>query len=93
MNATFVRELDDMRGSATLWKLSEPYTLRKWDDETGQSVEYIVTSAVEAPFSGPETYVFPANEAGEIVDWGDLPGSFRGSLDQVKALHDFMELT
>lgn len=43
--------------------------------------EYVVASAVDVPYSGPETYIFPANRDGKIVDWGELNGSMRGTLD------------
>jgi hypothetical protein len=42
--------------------------------------KYVITSASDVGPSGPETYVFPSNEKGEIIDWGELPGSYRGDL-------------
>jgi hypothetical protein len=30
---------------------------------------------------GPETYAFPADEAGEILSWAELPGSMKVTLD------------
>lgn len=84
----FIRDLTEgWTGTAKLWRVDPPI---KWghhfeDDEGGES-EYVVTSATVALFSGPETYVFPANADGEVVDWGELPGSFRGSLDHDAAI-------
>jgi len=43
--------------------------------------KYVITSASDIRISGPETYMFASNEEGEIVDWSELPGSYRGSLD------------
>lgn len=37
-------------------------------------------------FSGPETYIFPADKTGEIVNWSELDGSFKGGLDHEQAL-------
>ena len=48
--------------------------------------EYVVVSAADVMYSGPETYIFGADENGEVVDWLELPGSFRGKLDHVAAL-------
>jgi hypothetical protein len=48
--------------------------------------EYIVVSAIVAMFSGPETYIFGANETGKITDWSELKGSYRGGLDHDLAL-------
>ena len=50
---------------------------------------WVVTCAVYA-FSGPETYVVPANAAGKITDWGELPGSFRGALDHDAAIDGYV---
>jgi len=35
---------------------------------------------------GEETYIFPADENGKVVNWGGLNGSMDGSLDYKKAL-------
>lgn len=50
---------------------------------------YVVVSAavVESGLGGgPETYIFPADAAGNIVSWSHLKGSFRGGLDHTRAL-------
>lgn len=47
---------------------------------------YVIVSTAVVPFSGPETYVFGADEGGKIVDWIELKGSFRGRLDHDEAL-------
>lgn len=58
------------------YKLSKPLD--------GHSI--VVVSAVNAPFSGPETYIFPGDEDGKVTDWGELDGSYRGGLDHEEAL-------
>ncbi len=92
MKATFVRDLPVTRTGATqkLWKLDEPYILTDWDDNPTGTTEYVITSAVNALFDGPETYVFPANETGEPTSWGELDGSFRGALDHDRAITGFV---
>jgi hypothetical protein len=83
--AIFIRDLPTTRTGATqkLWRLSEPLV-----DEVGKGFNYVVTSAVNAPFSGsgPETYIFPADTTGKVLDWLELPGSFRGALDHERAI-------
>ena len=79
--ATMLEEMTGMNGRANLYRLSE--ALESYD---GNKYEYVVVSAVDVPFSGPETYIFGADENGEIVNWMELPGSFRGALDHNEAL-------
>lgn len=50
------------------------------------SGEYVRVSATVVPFSGAETYIFPADESGQVIDWGELDGSYRGGLDHAEAL-------
>ncbi len=50
--------------------------------------EYVVVSAVVALYSGPETYIFPADETGHITGYGELDGSYRGGLSHETALRD-----
>lgn len=90
MEATFIRDVKPATGQMKLYKLSEPYDVRDYDGDVEQTIEYIVVSATVAPFSGPETYIFPADESGTIVDWGELPGSMRGTLSHDAALSAFL---
>lgn len=50
--------------------------------------EYVVVSAIYAPFTGPETYIFESDDSGEIVDYVDLEGSYQGGLCHTKALRN-----
>ena len=79
--ATPVKQLGDFNGYAMLYRLSEAL-----EDYDGCKHEHVVVSAVDVMFSGPETYIFGADENGEIVNWMELPGSFRGALDHNEAL-------
>ena len=65
-----------------LYRLSPPL------EYEGNSHEYVIVSAILSPFSGPETYIFPSNEQGEVTSWGELPGSTRGILNHKKALRN-----
>lgn len=57
-------------------------------DGQQQHWDYVVVSAANVPFSGPETYIFGADSSGEIVDWTELDGSFKGGLDHEQALRN-----
>lgn len=84
--ATLIKEgLPDFTGQANLYRLDPPIAA---DDSEKGPWEYVVTSAVVAPYTGPETYIFASDENGEVVDWGELNGSYRGALDHEQALRN-----
>ena len=74
--ATFKKRLETFTGDAALYELSEPlkpYAI----DENDSEYNYVVVSAAIA-WGGPETYIFGADESGNVLDWLELPGSIRG---------------
>lgn len=77
-------------GDARLYKLSEPveYTTLNYESRKYETLDtsHVIVSAVNALYTGPETYIFPANENGKLIDWMELPGSFRGDQDHHRAL-------
>ncbi len=88
-SAKFIKKCDWGTGDARLYELSEPVEYDKpWDEEDppAKMTKYIAVSAANVPFSGPETYIFPADENGEVLKWGELDGSFKGDMDHIKAL-------
>lgn len=56
-------------------------------------VEYVVVSALPAAFDTgePETYIFESDESGKVLDWSELPGSFRGGLDEDRAIQGLID--
>jgi hypothetical protein len=88
--AKFVKDLDEFTGHAVLYHLNDPLLqeIYNWDNDETTYVphEYVIVSTATVPFSGPETYIFPANEQGEVVDWGELNGSRRGSYSHAEVL-------
>lgn len=56
-----IRELSEMRAGAS------QVLVKKGE-------QYFVVSSVVAMFSGFETLVFPANEAGEVTSWSAVAG-------------------
>lgn len=84
--ATFVKDVSaSFRGTAKLFRLSPPLKEEDWDGEITEH-EYVVVSGTHAMFSGPETYIFPSDSEGEVTQWGELNGSFRGDIDIERAL-------
>lgn len=79
--AKFIRDLDGFTGTASLYRVSPPMR-SGWTDEYYGFV--IVSAAMVSDV--PETYIFGADEDGEVLHWLELPGSFRGALDHVAAL-------
>jgi hypothetical protein len=81
--ATFVKNLDGFNGNATLYRVNPPLKSYSGEDEYA----LVVVSAVVA-FGYPETFIFGADEDGEVMNWLELPGSFKGALDHTRALRD-----
>jgi hypothetical protein len=82
--ATPVRDIPGWTGRARLYRLDPPLA-----DYDGRTWEYVIVSATDVPFSGPETYIFPSDGPDAKVqpaDWGEMPGSFKGALDHAAAL-------
>ena len=62
---------------------------RDWDTgEITKETKYVLVSAVNVMFSGPETYIFPCDKEGNVLNWGELDGSMRRTLDHEKALRN-----
>lgn len=70
------RAIPGYNGVANLYRCEPPL----------EGHEYVVVSAAEVMFIGPETYIFPGNAEGEVTDLGELGGSYRGGLDHARAL-------
>lgn len=50
--------------------------------------KYVIVSAVMAILSGPETFIFPSNKDGDITEFGELNGSYKGGLSHQIALEN-----
>lgn len=48
--------------------------------------DYIVVSAVK--FFSAETEIFPSDEFGRILDWVEMPGSYKGGCEHKQALRN-----
>lgn len=80
MKATFLRPVPQYKvapgAAAYVYRLDPPL----------DGHEFVRVSAVSVPFSGPETFIFPSDAHGEVLDWHQLPGSLKGALDHAAAL-------
>jgi len=82
MKAKFIKDVsENFTGIAKLYSVNPPVK-----DYEGNEYNYVVSSGTNVMFSGPETYVFPADENGNVLDWGELDGSFKGSIDCEQAI-------
>ena len=85
--AIFIKKLKGYRGDARLYKLSTPIKEDAYGDE--RNANYVVVSGVLAYDTGiEETYIFESDIEGNIKDYAELDGSFKGSIDHEKALNN-----
>ena len=54
-------------------------------DGVEHTTNYVIVSAVHDHLIN-ETFIFPADESGSVIDWGELDGSLRGATSHQKAL-------
>jgi len=91
MPATLIRnKVAGFRGSAKLYRVEPPvaYSVYTGGGLVESKTDHVIVSAVPAAFDTgeSETYIFPADPSGEILNWGELEGSFRGDMDHDRAL-------
>lgn len=86
--ATLIKSLPTSATGATqaLYLMHPPIKEDGYSEDDYALWNYVVVSAVNAFDTGDETYIFPANEKGEIVSWGELDGSMKGTRSHAEAL-------
>lgn len=77
--------LPKFRGHAALYKMNPPLVETNYEGVVTEHA-FVVVSATDVMYSGPETYIFAADQDGHIEDGGELDGSYRGGLDHDLAL-------
>lgn len=77
--------LPDLRGDARLYRVEPEVAYIAMGGEELLS-NYVVVSGVDNIYAC-ETYIFPADARGHVLDWGELPGSFQGYIDHEEALN------
>jgi hypothetical protein len=83
--ATKIKTLDDWRGDAALYRLSEPLDGNEYVVVSAATLQSLVSFELEA-WQATETYIFGADRSGKVTDWGELDGSLKGTLDHAEAL-------
>ena len=90
ITAAFLRQLDTFNGNARLYELSSEigYDIDWETEEPAAHTRFVAVSAVNVPFSGIETYIFPADADGNVLNWLELDGSQKGTLSHAIAIRD-----
>ena len=83
--ATYVGPGKSGHADQRVYRLDPPIEWSPGLDEPTETTEYVVVSAVDESWA-TETYIFPSDASGEILDWLELDGSFRGGTDHRQAL-------
>ena len=82
--ATLIREdLPEFVGHAALYGIFPEVAYHA--DEVMRTTNYVIVSAVHDHLIN-ETFIFPADESGSVIDWGELDGSLKGTTSHRKAL-------
>jgi hypothetical protein len=85
--AIFVRTVD-LRPDSDVRLVKLSASVAYGYEEEQSETNYVVISALPRAFDTgrAETYIFPADKDGNVLSWGELPGSYRGGTDHDKAL-------
>lgn len=78
-----IKSLDNFKGHAALYRCIPPMI-----DYNGIGHQHVIVSAADVPYSGPETYIFPSDEDGNVISYNELNGSYRGGLNHFIALEN-----
>ena len=69
-------------------KLASPIAYG-WAEPEGEA-EFVLVSAVSNGFAN-ETFIFPCDEGGEVINWSELDGSHNRGMDIPLAVQQFEE--
>jgi hypothetical protein len=77
---------------AFVYEVTPPVEWKRYNYDTDSEdlfeSSYVWVSAVNVPYSGPETYAFPCDWKGEVLDWMELPMSRKGEYHPDWILND-----
>lgn len=71
-----IRRCDGDTAEAYLWRMSPPF----------EGYEFVITSANVVRFSGPECYMFAADDDAEVLEWLEMWPSKRGTLNHLEVI-------
>ena len=77
--------LPGFKGDARLYRVEPEVAYTTMGGEELFS-NHVIVSGVDNVYVC-ETYIFPADERGHVLGWGELPGSFQGYIDHEEALN------
>lgn len=89
--AKLLAKMSGWTGDARVFECEPPMPGNDWDNDAKGPFQYVIVSATNVMFFGPETYIFPAKKSGdvfEVEDFGELDGSYRGGLSHEEALNN-----
>jgi hypothetical protein len=81
VTAKFIEDLPSINGTKKLWELDEALYVEDLNDYTN----YVITSAIYVG-GDAETFIFPADDNGSIINYLELPGSIMGEEDHYAAI-------
>ena len=77
------KDLPGFVGHASLYRIVPEVTY--YADWVKHTTNYVIVSAVHDHLIN-ETFIFPADDSGSVIDWDELDGSLRGTTSHQKAL-------
>ena len=78
------KDLPEFVGYASLYRIFPEVAYDV--DGVMHTTNYVIVSAVQDhPIN--ETFIFPADESGSVIDWGELDGSLRGDTSRGDTSH------
>jgi hypothetical protein len=81
--ATFIKSINRIHGaSQELFKMEPPI-----EHYNGLFFDHVMVSGIYV-LGEPETFIFGASEDGEVLDWIEMDGSFKGAINIARALND-----
>lgn len=88
--ATFIKNGETFPGvEQRLYHLDPPMHAKLYgyggEHERCYVIDYVIVSASSLPLM-EETYIFAADSEGNVINWHELDGSFKGDLDHDLAL-------
>ena len=82
--ATFVKQRN-RAGDGRVYRVEPPIEHTEYDGEKF-TFDHVWVSAVSG--LAHETYIFGSDAEGNVLNWGELDGSFRGGTDHAQALRN-----
>lgn len=84
----FIKDISErFSGTAHLYEVDPPVEYLE-SEETSSLTHYVCASATMVPLLGPQVFIFPADENGELLDWGEIGGR-KGTLDIEKVMAEW----